>query len=363
MTHCFAVEAEAESYRFIGGEKIQLRFQPATVGEPNEQIVSDDGNISLPTGTTLKIRGKTASESQLSIAEQLVKDTTAKNVQVRILILDYPPRKIYVAGEVRLPKSIVLTPGVPLSLLGALQEAGGINEQGDAMRVNVVHTDSDGKRSGHTFDITKLALPGTADLGPKLLAGDTVLVPRGDHFVFSGEFNKVGMVSMGDLRMEPGEKPVLSRVIAGLGGFKKEADVKKLKILRLRTDGTREVISPLESAAGTQDPVLRNGDIVEVPAKNEAKEKERALSVFIGGKIKTPGVYPIGDSGLKLSKLILQAGGLSDSAKGTKVTINRPSEPGTKRVVDVTAILKHAQWDLDVDLQDGDVVNVPERAF
>ncbi len=360
---CGAQDKEVESYRFIGGEKIQLRFQPVSVGDVSEQIVSDDGNISLPTGTTLKIRGKAPSEAQLAIAEQMVKDTTAKNVQVRILILDYPPRKIYVAGHVRLPKSIVLTPGVPLSLLGALQEAGGVSEQGDATRVNVVHTDAEGKRSGQSYDVTKLAQPGMADLGPKLLAGDTVVVPASDRFTFSGEFNKVGGISAGELNLEPGEKPVLSRVIAGLGGVKKDGDVKKLKILRLKPDGTREVIAPFENAVGMQDPVLMNRDIVELPTRAAVKDTTQATSVFIGGKVKQPGMYPIGDTGLKLSKLVLMAGGLSEHAKGSKVTINRPSEPGSKRVVDCDAILKHAQWELDVELHDGDVVNVPERAF
>ncbi|MEI6234923.1 MAG: SLBB domain-containing protein [Planctomycetota bacterium] len=358
-----AADGEAESYRFIGGEKIQLRFQPEGVAAVNEQIVSDDGNISLPSGTSLKIRGKAPAEAQLLIAEQMVKETSAKNVQVRMLILDYPPRKIYVAGEVRMPKSIVLTPGVPLSLLGALQEAGGVNEQGDATRVNVVHTDVDGKRSGSTYDITKLAQPGSADLGPKLLAGDTVLVPRCDHFTFSGEFNKVGVISLGDLRMEAGEKPLLSRVIAGLGGWKKDADVKKLKILRVKPDGTREVIAPFENAAGTQDLMLQNKDIVEVPAKQSAKESGPVTSVYISGKVRVPGLYPIGEGGLRLSKLIMLAGGLTEFAKGSKVTINRPSEPGTLRTIDVTSILKKGQWELDVDLKDGDVVNVPERAF
>ncbi len=60
---------------------------------------------------------------------------------------------------------------------------------------------------------------------------------------------------MGDLRMEPGEKPVLSRVIAGLGGFKKDADIKKLKILRLKADGSREVTTPFENGNWETGPV------------------------------------------------------------------------------------------------------------
>src|SRR5436190_12101773 len=107
-------EADAETYRFIGGEKVQLKFIPATIGEIADQILSDEGVASLPTGSFVNVKGKTPAEARATIVEQLKKDTTVVNPQVRILVLDYPPRKVYVAGQVRTPKSIVLTPGVPL---------------------------------------------------------------------------------------------------------------------------------------------------------------------------------------------------------------------------------------------------------
>ncbi|HLX62009.1 MAG TPA: SLBB domain-containing protein [Planctomycetota bacterium] len=363
LTACAArAESDSDAYRFIGGEKIQLKFNPANAGEIAEQVVNDNGNISLPTGSTVNIKGKTAAEAQKIIADQVMKDTTILNVKVTLSVLDYPPRKVYVAGDVRKPGSTTLTPGVPVYLLSVLQDAGGVSESGDPTRVNIVHTDSDGKRSSVVIDTTKLAQPGSADLGPKLLPGDTVLVPRGDHFVFSGEFNRVGMIPVGDLHMEPGEKMLLSRVIAGLGGLKKEADAKKLKIFRLKPDGTRDVITPFENGVGKEDPLLKNGDIVEVTAKPQTKESTLASSVSIIGKgIKTPGTYPIGENGLKLSKLVMLAGGLSEFANGKKVTINRPGS-GIIKIVDVDAILK-GNWDEDIELKDGDIVNVKERAF
>ncbi len=355
-------ESETEAYRFSGGEKLLLRFTPA-IGELPEQIVSDDGNISLPSGVLLNIKGKTLAEAKKLTVSKALEETTVKQVAVQIIVLEYPPRKISVGGEVRTPKSITLTPGVPLSLLGALQEAGGISEQGDPTRVNVVRIGADGKNTSLTIDATRLAQPGSADLGLRLQAGDTIVVPRGDHFTFSGEFNRTGVVTVGDLRMESGEKPTLVRVIASLGGFKKEADTKKLKILRLKADGSREVLTPFAAGVGAQDPLLLNGDIVEVPSKIQVKENAPAATVSITGKVRTPGVYQIGETGLKLSKLIMLAGGMTEFAKSTKVTLNRPGNNGSLQVIDVRAILKDGAWNLDVELKDGDVVNVPERAF
>ena len=101
-------QADGEFYHFIGGEKIELRFEPVTVGDIKEQVVSDDGTVTLPTGSTVSIKGKTPFDAKAVISDRMKKDTGAKFVQVRILVLEYPLRKIVVAGEVRTPKSIAL---------------------------------------------------------------------------------------------------------------------------------------------------------------------------------------------------------------------------------------------------------------
>lgn len=354
-------EGDTESYRFLGGEKVQLIIEPASLGEIKEQVVSDEGSVMLPTGSTVNIKGKTIAEARTPLAEQMKKDTGAKVVNVRILVLDQPPRKVNVGGEVRQPRSITLTAGVPLSLVGAIQEAGGLNEQGDPTRVNLIHTDNDGKRTSSTYDLNKLALPGTADLGPRLAAGDVVLVPRGDRYVFNGEFNKIGLVSVGDLHLEPGEKPTLSRAIAGAGGVRREADLKKLKILRLNDKGTRDVITPNDGNV-QRDPILMNGDIVQLPALQQQITPAPAKSVSIIGKVRSPGVYSIPENGLKLSKLVVLAGNFTEFAKSKKVIVNRPGA-GCLKEVNVDDILKNGAWENDVELQDGDVIYVKERAF
>ncbi len=68
-------ESEPDSYHFNGGEKIQLRFVPVTLGEVPEQNVSDEGNVGLPSGTTVNIKGKTHVQARQIIGEQMIKDT------------------------------------------------------------------------------------------------------------------------------------------------------------------------------------------------------------------------------------------------------------------------------------------------
>ncbi len=268
-------ESSADSHPLIGGERIELRFEPASVGEIKDQVIREDGTITLPTGSTVQIKDKTLDEAKKIIAEQLQKDTGARAVQVRILVLEYPPSRIFIAGEVRTPKSIALTSNIRMTLLLALLEAGGISEKGDPTRVTVMRVNGEGKGQNQVIDTTKLAESESGGLGPKLLSGDVIMVPPADHYLFNGEFNKPGYASLGELRLEPNEKPHLSRAIMGQGGLKRDADVSKLKILRLRPDGSREVLTPLADSAKPQDPILQNGDIVDLPAKAHKEKRFR----------------------------------------------------------------------------------------
>src|SRR5258707_814363 len=72
-------ESSPPPYRFSGGERVKL-IVPAAVGEAIEQLVSVDGWVSLQTGGTVNIRGKTIVEAQTLIGETLEKQSGAKRV-------------------------------------------------------------------------------------------------------------------------------------------------------------------------------------------------------------------------------------------------------------------------------------------
>src|SRR5262249_5578701 len=155
FTLAFLKSARAEgdeTYRFLGGERIQILLEPKEAGVIGEQVVSDEGRLSLPTGTTLNVKGKTQEEAKDLIATKMKKATSYKHIKVRIILLVAPTRNVYIAGSVRTPRSVPLTPGVPLYLMTLLQEGGGITDEGDPAKVNVVHTDSEGKRTSSEID-------------------------------------------------------------------------------------------------------------------------------------------------------------------------------------------------------------------
>jgi len=99
-----SVEAKEAPFRFLGGEKIRL-IVPKAIGDPIEQLVSDDGYIALPIGGAVNIRGKTIPEAQEVVTEALNKEgNSATRVFGAIAILEVPPRRVYVGGEVKLPR-------------------------------------------------------------------------------------------------------------------------------------------------------------------------------------------------------------------------------------------------------------------
>jgi polysaccharide biosynthesis/export protein len=85
--------------------------------------------------------------------------------------------------------------------------------------------------------------------------------------------------------------------------------------------------------------------------------------VYIQGEVKKPDTYPIGGRML-LSQLISKAGGVTEYADRSKVTVLRTDKDGKTIVIKVNykELLegKNLQKNKDVELMPGDTVNVPE---
>lgn len=85
--------------------------------------------------------------------------------------------------------------------------------------------------------------------------------------------------------------------------------------------------------------------------------------VTVSGRVRNPGLFAIpSDSGLTVSQAVLKAGGLSTSAKDRSVQLTRHGPDGKviRRTVDLRAILEEGEINLDVVVQAGDVIFVPE---
>lgn len=382
----------APPYRFAGGEKIRL-IVPATVGESIEQLVLDDGSITLPIGGAINIKGKTKTEAEAAATEALGKEAGAKRVYAAIALLDIPPRRVYVWGEVKLPQAILLAPGTPMTLAAALASAGGATGEADLSKVRVYRPGAGGaagKEEVVNFDASPSGERAGGGLGPVLQAGDVVSVPKGDVFILAGEVAKAGGFNRKELSLSSSDPALLSRVLFGAGGLKPGANRRDIRVIRTGSGGAREVLSvnlddvlraggksggdsgggsppsgsrkpapdgagkgdPADRPTASDDPVLQSGDIVVAVQTG---------GVAILGRVKLPGVYPLGGESLKLTRLIALAGGFSDFARTSSVLVSRADPKKPPQKVDVEKITKEGGLDKDVDLEDGDLVFVGER--
>jgi protein involved in polysaccharide export with SLBB domain len=87
--------------------------------------------------------------------------------------------------------------------------------------------------------------------------------------------------------------------------------------------------------------------------------------IYLVGPVRQPGEQEIpSDESLTLSKAIMRAGGFTDYADKQRVRITRKGKtnaPDKTLTVDVGVVMEKGRTDLDVPLEPGDLILVPER--
>jgi polysaccharide export outer membrane protein len=90
---------------------------------------------------------------------------------------------------------------------------------------------------------------------------------------------------------------------------------------------------------------------------------DNLITLYVYGEVKTPGMLrPRLSANITLLKAIAQAGGTTDWALKSRVTVTR-TDPKTGKetmiILDLNSIVKGRTKDLK--LQDGDIIIVPEK--
>ncbi len=139
-------------------------------------VVGEDGSIFFPYAGIIKANGKTVEQIRDELTRKL--SIYIEQVQLDVRVTSYRSQRVYVVGEVKTP-GIQSVRDIPLTILEAVNAAGGLSENADARNLTLTRNDK-------SYSVNLQALYEGGDISQNVLlqAGDVLNVP-------DREFNKV----------------------------------------------------------------------------------------------------------------------------------------------------------------------------
>ena len=357
--------SEPKVYRISSGDVLSI----ATWGEERftqDCQVNGSGTISFPVIGDIRVAGITCAELQSNLEKDL--RTYLKHPQVIVTVRQYGVMgmSVFVLGEVNKPGvyPIASTAGV----IEALAAAGGPTLQASG-EITVIKA-----RTGEfrTLGINEAASSAKATPEAALDPGDVIMVgrkPEADdpgRYAVLGEVPTPGMFDMplngqvhvldamqkaGLLDTNPGQTP--GTHTSAIEEKSRTADFEHCLLTRA------DVVVPLDLKAllagdASQNLLLQAGDVLTVPRRS-------LVTVYALGDVRTPGrqMLPTGSTVLDLLGAV---DGVVSSANTKDATIVRLVDGKPASVpVNLDRLLKRADPQQNVSLQEGDVLFVPSR--
>ncbi len=218
---------------------------------------------------------------------------------------------VSISGKVKRPMYYEMTPQESLATL--LKYAGGFT--GDAYRKSVRVLRKTGRELA-VYNVEEFDTANFPIADADSVAVDSILQRYTGTIELKGAVFRPGLYQVG------GSINSLRTLIRHAEGLREEAFTARTVIHRMKPDRTLEVIAAdLDGilAGRTPDIPLRENDVVFVPTKAEMMQQQ---TITIHGEIHFPGIYRYAENET-LEDLVLQAGGLRETASTVKVDVAR----------------------------------------
>ena len=166
--------ASSTPYRLQVGDVVDIKVRLAP--ELNEQVVvPPDGRISSSLANDIPAAGRTVAELRKDLAQHYRKEL--KNPQISVIIKNFAPYRVYVAGEVNAAGEFAST-GQNLSLTQAIARAGGLRNSADLENILIIHHETGKKPISYIADYAEATSGENPESDILLAANDVVFVPR-----------------------------------------------------------------------------------------------------------------------------------------------------------------------------------------
>ncbi len=357
-------KANGSDYRLGPGDIISINVD--SVPEISlDYTISETGNVNFPTLLPpVRARGLTVEQLRALVINLLEKDYMYEP-RVSLSIVEYHSHKVLVLGPFQKPGSYELRrEWVPL--LDIILQAGGLRELKDSDELVVLRKRNSSNPSNNSRynSLPELRKPIRIDLQGLLRDGDlsqNVMIQSGDVIYLTSFFGAEQYVYVaGGGRRGAGAIPyerglTAFKALLRAGVVPDDPQALDLIIVRGQASGERFITTRVEfdpANPGAGDVTLSPEDIVILP-------EGTSRVVYIAGKVNKPGTLPF-QEGLTVLQAILDAGGMSKEAVGSKVKILREDGHGRVQIpVDMDAILEKGDKTQNIALMLGDIVVVP----
>ena len=154
-----------------------IRIQIFQEDDLNREVrISQEYTVKLPLVDTVDLKDKTARQAEEHIRDLYGRDFLAKP-QVNLFVLEYAPRRVFVAGAVATPGVVLFQQEQGLTLIDAISRAGSFNRLADKKRVTLKRTKPDGSTETFTINVDDVMKGDTNQTWP-LQPNDVITIPE-----------------------------------------------------------------------------------------------------------------------------------------------------------------------------------------